>query len=382
MREVALWNNPVDGMGLTEMRNVGGFPERHFLFNVIEELEKSTYSALAIWGTYANANSLRKFLKMKYGIVSDACIVNREYINISVNNVTAEDDFPLCCLEDFIKKYHSLDIIVDFSFYQRGMLAEYEAHINRIFVGDIMGSFIFHKPYVINRKIFDHHLIDFMSTIDMLDDDISKNEFATFIQQKIFGFYNKKHHDKQYFDTDLIQLSSNETFVDVGAYNGDTVFEFISMVNTYRYIYSIEMDSSNYRELVESCKDVPRLKCINKGVGEKRVIKHAVIGNKSASFISENSTHSMDEIEMDSLDNMIADEVTFIKMDIEGYELAALKGARRLITNFKPTLAICLYHKVEDLWEIPMFIKSIVPEYRLYFRNYHNSASECVLYAL
>lgn len=65
-------------------------------------------------------------------------------------------------------------------------------------------------------------------------------------------------------------------------------------------------------------------------------------------------------------------EPTFIKMDIEGAELSALKGATEIIKKHKPKLAICLYHKFEDMWEIPLYIHSIVPEYKFYCKKNHN----------
>lgn len=77
------------------------------------------------------------------------------------------------------------------------------------------------------------------------------------------------------------------------------------------------------------------------------------------------------------------DRVTTIKMDIEGSELEALKGARETIRRDKPKLAICIYHKTEDLWEIPLYIKSLIPEYRFYIRHHGPSGLyDSVLYAV
>lgn len=88
-------------------------------------------------------------------------------------------------------------------------------------------------------------------------------------------------------------------------------------------------------------------------------------------------------IEVDSIDNLLSDiPVTFIKMDIEGAEMEALKGAEKVIRVYKPKLAVCIYHRYEDLYEIPMYIKSLVPEYRLFVRHYSDSPSETVLYAV
>ena len=74
--------------------------------------------------------------------------------------------------------------------------------------------------------------------------------------------------------------------------------------------------------------------------------------------------------------------MTFIKMDIEGAELEALKGSREIIQRYRPRLAISAYHKKEDLVELPLYIKELVPEYKLYIRHYSNAGVETVLYAV
>ena len=87
-------------------------------------------------------------------------------------------------------------------------------------------------------------------------------------------------------------------------------------------------------------------------------------------------------VEADSIDNVhYNDRITLIKMDIEGAEMNALRGAVYTIQNQKPRLAICIYHKPQDLYEIPIYIKSLVPEYRLYVRHHADLFAETVLYA-
>ena len=74
--------------------------------------------------------------------------------------------------------------------------------------------------------------------------------------------------------------------------------------------------------------------------------------------------------------------ITFLKMDIEGSELAALRGAERIIREQRPKLAICVYHKPEDLREIPSLLLSYHPDYKLYLRHYSINETETVLYAI
>lgn len=74
-------------------------------------------------------------------------------------------------------------------------------------------------------------------------------------------------------------------------------------------------------------------------------------------------------------------EATYIKMDIEGAEMAALEGARKTIAKFRPKLAISIYHEDDDLWKIPFYIKKQYPWYRLFIRHYTSVTTETVLYA-
>lgn len=69
-------------------------------------------------------------------------------------------------------------------------------------------------------------------------------------------------------------------------------------------------------------------------------------------------------------------------MDIEGAELKALEGATECISKYSPQLAISVYHKPEDIIEIPMFIKSLNPKYRFWLRHYSLSWFDTVLYAV
>jgi hypothetical protein len=89
-------------------------------------------------------------------------------------------------------------------------------------------------------------------------------------------------------------------------------------------------------------------------------------------------------IQVKTIDNLNLEKVTFIKMDVEGAELNALKGAEKTILKDKPKLAICIYHSNEDMVCIAEYIHNLAPEYKLYVRQHFlfPSAAETVLYAI
>lgn len=103
--------------------------------------------------------------------------------------------------------------------------------------------------------------------------------------------------------------------------------------------------------------------------------------NKGECYIGEG--YGAETVEVTSLDTELeGKEVTFIKMDIEGAELEALIGAESLIKKNRPKLAISIYHKMEDIIEIPQIILEYYPDYRLYLRHYSIITTETILYAI
>jgi FkbM family methyltransferase len=89
------------------------------------------------------------------------------------------------------------------------------------------------------------------------------------------------------------------------------------------------------------------------------------------------------EIETVALDDILADEkVTFVKLDIEGFEIPALQGMRHIVQTQRPKLAVSVYHRPEDIVEIPRYLASLRDDYTFYLRHYSYNLSELVLYAI
>jgi FkbM family methyltransferase len=208
--------------------------------------------------------------------------------------------------------------------------------------------------------------------------------------------------DDQYFPDQIpfFSLSRDEIFVDAGACRGDSIVNFIKRSDgNYGHIHSFEPDPANFAHLKKLASNYQNVTCYNKGLYSTEKTLKFVGGAGGSSAIKDvvdtyginrdlliqrtgSTTESM-KIEVCSIDNTINSHVTFIKMDIEGSELEALKGASQKLVKYKPKLAICIYHKIEDFWEIPLFIHNLVPEYQLFIGQHVVtwSCSETVLYA-
>lgn len=191
----------------------------------------------------------------------------------------------------------------------------------------------------------------------------------------------------QYF-IDLVRYEEGECFVDGGAYDLAGSLRFAAECNRHSIkefkIIAFEPDKIPYQNCVKIKEQHPELniRLFHKGLYSEDTIHSFVSDIPGSSHIVENSGKGTDQIETARLDSVINEKVTFIKMDIEGAELEALKGAQDTIKKYKPKLAVCVYHKPEDILEIPCYIKELVPEYKLYFRHHSNYNGETVLYAL
>lgn len=193
-------------------------------------------------------------------------------------------------------------------------------------------------------------------------------------------------YEEQYFDEEIIHMADEEVFVDCGCYDGYTTKTFIKNMERqrkkYKTVYAFELNPANYKICDEFFKKehMQRIKLINAGVWNEDT-EMAFTSELAGSHITGGDGKG-NRVNVVALDSVIKERITLLKMDIEGAELRALHGAQNLIKKYKPALAICVYHKSEDLTEIPAYIKELVPEYRLYIRHYSNYVWETVLYAV
>ncbi len=196
----------------------------------------------------------------------------------------------------------------------------------------------------------------------------------------------------QYFCKDVLKLEDQEVFVDCGAYNGDTLQEFLKIKgDKFSKLILFELSADNFGELEKNVSILDKsiknkVEIHNKGVSDKKekIVYFEQGEGSSAWGISGNlelgggSDGYLTTIDEECKGNRI----TYIKMDIEGSEMAALKGAEQCIRIDKPKLAVCLYHKPQDIWELPLYIKKILPEYHIYIRHHTDLLNETVCYAV
>lgn len=193
---------------------------------------------------------------------------------------------------------------------------------------------------------------------------------------------------EQYFDSDIVEFTPDqaEVFVDGGCFNFGTSLKFLQHRGEGdSHVIAFEPDATNY-ERVLSCLETERKSreisadIINAGMWSTSTTLRFDGGKSEGSRLSEDGDITVD---VKSIDDVMGDKkITLLKMDIEGAEMEALIGAREVILRDHPRLAICVYHKPQDMDEIAEYLHELVPDYKFYLRHYSLCNLETVLYAI
>lgn len=250
-------------------------------------------------------------------------------------------------------------------------------------------------------KVFPINLINFTEFMEIRENSVVvissyKNYDSIYNQLVKNGFDSKSiinageiinniTEGAMYFDLkELLPLRDKEYFVDCGCFDGYTDIAFFEWCKQNGYAYCIEIDEENTIKIKDNLKLYEgSFEIIDKAIWSKKTKLAINSTGDYSSSVYESKGISENEINADSIDNIFANKnITYIKMDIEGSELEALKGARNTIIQQKPRLAVSIYHKPEDVWDIISYLRSLNIGYKFFIRHYSFSYYDTVLYAL
>ncbi|WP_449285016.1 FkbM family methyltransferase [Marinobacter sp. PE14] len=214
-----------------------------------------------------------------------------------------------------------------------------------------------------------------------LSDAESRRVFNDLMSYRLTGDYRFMESyvtrlSDQYFEPFLGALNDS-TFVDCGGFDGDTTEEFVRRYPQYRKVFLFEPSATNIDKAKARLDRVRDIEFVPLGVSDHEEVLNFDSGSGSACAVSDVGDS---QIRLVSLDHYTDDRLSFVKMDLEGWESRALKGAERHIQNDKPILAIAVYHHISDFWQIPEFVLSLHPDYKVYLRHYTEGWSESVMY--
>ena len=338
------------------------------------EALKGSRLPIVLYGDGWYAPYVREYLA-RYGLKAAACFVDDGFTS-SAGTVS---------FDEVRRKFEKFNIVIAFA--DSRLAGEKLGQKDRgqaagIYFFDAIGALL---NYTIDRAYVERNKARFGMVREMLGDELSGKTYLAFLNSKLSGdadgLYDVCRKD-QYFPGEIIGLSDREVFVDGGAYTGDTLLAFIRKTNNkYARCDAFEPEPGNAARLRalagrQQWRDV---RIIGKGLWSKAAALNFYASEDTS--ISALSVTGGASVEVAAIDEACPD-ATYIKLDVEGAELEALKGAAGTIKRNRPKLAVCLYHKPGDLFEIPLFIKSLVPEYRFYLRQHQPVSCELVLYAV
>lgn len=243
-------------------------------------------------------------------------------------------------------------------------------------------------PYFFNPKkipdFIEKNGVELQAVYDALEDEESRLIYAHHARAIMEGdssFFRISKY-RQYAHPQ-VSVTSGDVVFEVGAFVGDTILEFNRTAKGVKY-YAFEADPESVKKLRINTANIPSVEIIERGAWNStgEVSFHTGLGHSSR--IVDEPT-GMTTIKTTTLDSFAqkreVEKLDMITMDIEGAEIEALQGSVEIIKKFKPKLQLSIYHKTEDLYKIPLMIKEMVPEYKLYVGHHTPNVSDTVLYA-
>lgn len=306
--------------------------------------------------------------------------------NIKVDAIFSSTDFyrgssyfegiPIFNYAQLIEKYGDFTILLAFGVFTDDMVAHMEDYAKKhtFFAPDIplFSSGILSHKYLYENKE------NIKKAYNLLADEQSKVVFKDIINFKLTGdiFLLKKctTSREEVFQNifEFDKVSGSEVYCDLGAYNGDTIEEFLNIVEgKYKKIYALEPDPKNFSKLqknISAYEHKEKIQIHQKASWSTDTqLSFSAVSSRSSS-LDDNGNILTDAISVDSL--LRDDYCSYIKMDVEGAEYETLIGASNTIKKFSPKLAVSAYHKLGDMFKLPLLINQINPDYKIYMRHH------------
>lgn len=242
------------------------------------------------------------------------------------------------------------------------------------------------KPNMQKTTLHSSH--KFIHLLSLMSDPLSKNHLRRLqlarLNASLSYFEPIENNEKrQYLESFLIKEgheNSDLVIIDVGAYDGASSLLFSEFFPNYQKILAFEPETKNYNQALANSKKIKNCFVYNSAVGSS-CMQVFIEGDDQSCMVKESSnTSDSNSIEMITLDSLQITGNIFLKIDTEGFELEVLKGAKYMISKYRPLIAVAAYHKINDIFDITEFILSLNPNYKMFFRHYTQGLSESVLF--
>ncbi len=318
---------------------------------------------LVLYGTGNGADRIIDILEKENieisGIFSSAAFVRERYFR--GYKVT---DFETCKRE-----FPDMLVLMCFGSGREDVLINVRniARTNEILAPDVpvYGDNIF------NTAFYNEHRNELLKVRERLSDKKSLDTFDKLVEFKLTGKVNNLF-SCEYDNSGIFDIEENCIYLDLGAYNGDTVLEFTGKYNASKII-AVEPDRRNYRKLTENTSHLNNISYYNALISDADGT--VMLDNNKGRGAHESETGKLEAVAF-TIDTIVKKEKLsenrqlVIKFDVEGNELKALEGAGNTIKNKSPLMLISCYHRSEDYFTLPLKVFEINDNYKLYMRHY------------
>lgn len=323
---------------------------------------KATEKPIFLYGMGNGADKIIKVLE-DYGVKVSGVFATDGFVRDKIFH-----GFKLSTYSELKEKFGDMVVLLAFG------SAREEVFLN---VRKIMSEQEFYAPDVpvygenlFNIEFARENADKLRTVYNRLADDISRKTFECVVKYKLTGdvrylFECEVETDEPY--DSFLKLTSDEIFADFGAYKGDTVEEFISRVEGYKHIYAVEPDIKTFNKLCKYLEGKENVTAVNACVDS---FCGSVPFSMSASRGSSASKDKNCQIAAVTMDSLLKEGVTFIKMDVEGNEGVAIEGGKGIITKYKPKMLVSCYHRSEDVFDLPLKVEEIRGDYKIYMRHF------------
>ncbi len=224
---------------------------------------------------------------------------------------------------------------------------------------------------IIDDDFISKYKNEILNAYSLLADEKSKEVFENalyFLYSGKLSYLDIIDSEKDEVFEEILKLSDNESYLDLGAYRGDTVDEFLHYTNSYSKILAVEPNLKNHQKLVEHCSALKNFTSLNAGISDKAGTMLVSKGGGRQSVLNDKNGVEVSTISVDEIVSKHG-EFSYIKADIEGMEHQMLLGMTKTLKN-KPKLNIAAYHTNSDFFTLINEINSINPSYKIYLRKH------------
>ena len=333
-----------------------------------------------IWGGGYYGEIIASYLR-ENGVKGEfRVVVDSEYLD-------GNSDF--LSFDEYLDKYSKNSVMI-FGFYNYKIILQKK----KLYGEKIAHLYDFHLTCLGKRRIewrksdVQNRISEYNSTWKLFEDEISKRTMELYLRAAVNGefdeLFRECYFNVSYFN-DITRSLNIDTLVDCGAYDGDSIHDFVGVFKDYKKIFAFEPDTKNREKLLNRVRseNIDNVKVIPYGVFSKNTTLYFSNAGNSSSHIDAKG-EAIQVVTIDSFFKNEADiENLLIKMDIQGSETEALYGASQTITKYHPCITVCVHHKEYDLIDIPEYIRDLVGNdvYNYYLR-FHAFDAELVFYAV